>query len=313
MNIIERLAKESGLSRIDLESFLLHAPLKYKHYSIPKRSGGRRLIAQPSQELKRIQRAFLHLVDFPVHSSAIAYRQGMSIKDNAAVHKNNRYLLGMDLRNYFNSITPTIFWRLCKHHKILQGITESEHSLVSRLLFWSPSKNLSRRWVLSVGAPSSPTISNFVMYSFDALMSDYCREHQINYTRYADDLTFSTNQQGSLFNIPEVVKGLLKNNFGSALLINHKKTSYSSKAHNRHVTGITINNDAELSLGRERKRYIKGLVFRYKSKQLPIEEYGHLRGMLAFAQHIEPKFIDRLKSKYGDTVVKNIMKSGTNE
>lgn len=310
MSIINLLASKAKLSQLDLKKFLHDAPLKYKHYSIPKRSIGRRLIAQPSQELKRIQRLFITLVDLPVHSSAMAYKKGASIKENAKLHKNNRYLLSMDLRNFFNSITPDIFWKACNQQDKLVNISDANRKLITRLLFWSPMKNLSGKLVLSVGAPSSPMISNFVMYQFDLELAKFCEERKIIYTRYADDLSFSTNLKDILFDIPDFVKQVLKNIFSNDLLINQRKTVFSSMAHNRHITGITINNNSELSLGRSRKRYIKSLVFRFKNKDLDENECEHLRGLLAFAHHIEPEFIDRLGTKYGTIIMQSVMKRG---
>ena len=114
--------------------------------------------------------------------------------------------------------------------------------------------------MLSIGAPSSPLVSNFFMYQFDCVLSKLCIEREIIYTRYADDLTFSTKHKDVLFVLPQLVKENLNDLFGNAIRINRKKTKFSSKAHNRHVTGITINNDGKISLGRERKRYIKHLV-----------------------------------------------------
>lgn len=310
MSIINQLASKAKLSDRALISFLFDAPLKYKHYSIPKRSTGRRLIAQPSQELKRIQRLFISLIDLPIHPCAMAYRHGVSIKDNAKAHMDNRYLLSMDLRNFFNSITPDIFWSVCKKQSVLMDAGDAERELITRLLFWSPTKNLSRRLVLSVGAPSSPMISNFVMYQFDLKLAQFCDEKKIVYTRYADDLSFSTNQQRALFEMPDFVKQTLQDVFENNLLVNHRKTAFSSKAHNRHVTGVTINNESELSLGRRRKRYIKGLVFRFINKKLDAHESEHLRGLLAFAHHIEPEFIGRLEKKYSAEIMRAIMTRG---
>jgi len=310
MSIINQLASKAKLSERELASFLFDAPLKYKHYSIPKRSTGRRLIAQPSQELKRIQRLFISLIDLSIHPCAMAYRQGVSIKDNAKAHMDNRYLLSMDLRNFFNSITPDMFWSVCKKQNVLMSAGDTERELITKLLFWSPTKNLSRRLVLSVGAPSSPLLSNFIMYDFDVQLARFCNEQGIVYTRYADDLSFSTNQQGVLFKVPEFVKQTLQNTYGNNLLINYRKTVFSSMAHNRHVTGITINNEGELSLGRERKRYIKGLVFRFVNNELDGDEREYLRGLLAFAHHIEPTFIDSLEKKYGAETVQMLVKRG---
>lgn len=69
-------------------------------------------------------------------------------------------------------------------------------------------------------------------------------------------------------------------------------------AHNRHVTGITLNNDGDLSLGRDRKRYIKHLINQYRYGLIEESNLAYLKGFLAFASHIEPNFILRMNEKY---------------
>jgi len=115
------------------------------------------------------------------------------------------------------------------------------------------------------------------------------------YTRYADDLTFSTKHKNILFDVTLVVKEQLVKLFGNAMRINRRKTIFTSKAHNRHVTGITVNNDGNLSIGRVRKKYIKHLVHQFQFNQLDRENIHHLRGLIAFAKHIEPGFLQSLK------------------
>lgn len=144
------------------------------------------------------------------------------------------------------------------------------------------------------------------MYQFDELVTQECTKREIKYTRYADDLTFSTNSKGILFDIPQYIAKTLRSLFGDKIIINRRKTVFSSKAHNRHVTGVTIDNHGQLSLGRERKRYIKHLVYQYKQALLDIEDISHLRGLLAFAQHIEPDFIARLATKYSASIISQI-------
>jgi RNA-directed DNA polymerase len=178
--------------------------------------------------------------------------------------------------------------------------------LIEKLLFWCPSKVSGGPLVLSIGAPSSPLISNFFMYHFDIAISDFCSDKDIVYTRYADDLTFSTNHKDILFQIPELIKGQLNSLFGNTIKINRKKTKFSSKGHNRHVTGITITNDGHLSLGRERKRYIKHMVHQYLLEKLSREDIFHLKGLLAFTKHIEPAFISSLKEKYSVELINRI-------
>lgn len=305
MIFIEKLALKVNKSEIEVADFLRNAPQKYKVYTIPKRTSGHRVIAQPSKELKEYQRAFLELQNFPVHDSAMAYRNGLSIKDNAQKHKNNRYLLKLDLENFFNSISNHLFWKVWESIQLLPP--EKDRSLIENLLFWCPSKTLGGKLVLSVGAPSSPLISNFFMYHFDIAISDVCTKKGIVYTRYADDLTFSTQKKDILFDLPLQIKNQLAVLFGNSIRINRRKTRFSSKAHNRHVTGITINNDGKLSLGRERKRYIKHLVHQVQLKKLDKDNLHHLKGLLAFAKHIEPQFVLSLIQKYSAELITQIV------
>ncbi|MUK93247.1 RNA-directed DNA polymerase [Aliivibrio fischeri] len=307
MNLVQQLAKHLKKNESDVIRFLVDAPNKYRVYKIPKRSHGHRVIAQPTKELKEYQRAFISIFKFPVHHSAMAYCEGKSIKENALAHVENSYLLKTDFENFFNSITPAIFWQSIEHCRVDAPIfTAQERKLVEKLIFWCPSKEKNGKLVLSVGAPTSPTISNFCLYEFDNLISNACNAQQITYTRYADDLTFSTNKRDILCTIVSSIQQLLLTIFSHHIKLNYSKTAFSSRAHNRHVTGITISNESKLSLGRERKRYIKHLINQFKYNLLDDSDIRHLQGLLAFAQHIEPVFISRLKTKYTNELIQRI-------
>lgn len=306
MCLIKQLAKKLNKSELEVTHFLLNAPKKYKVYSIPKRTSGYRIIAQPSKELKEYQRKYLELQQLPIHVAAMAYREGISIKQNAIAHKNNPYLLKLDLENFFNSISNDLFWRVWESIQPLPSFQDQK--ALEQLLFWCPSKTTGGSLVLSIGAPSSPLVSNFFMYHFDIAISEICDNKGITYTRYADDLTFSTKTKMVLFEVPQIVKGLLENEFGDSIKINKKKTRFSSKAHNRHVTGITLNNDGKLSLGRQQKRYIKHLVHQVQLGCLSEEDRFHLKGLLAFTKHIEPMFLQSLKKKYSVELITQIIK-----
>ncbi|MBO7910487.1 retron St85 family RNA-directed DNA polymerase [Vibrio sp. G41H] len=305
MTLIEQLALELKKSEDEVARFLQSAPKRYKVYTIPKRASGHRVIAQPSKELKEYQRKYLGLQQLPIHEAAMAYREGMSIKQNAIAHKNNPYLLKLDLENFFNSISDKLFWQVWESIHPLPSIQDKQ--TLENLLFWCPSKRTGGALVLSIGAPSSPLVSNFFMYQFDGVISKICLERGIAYTRYADDLTFSTKHKDILFELPLLVKEKLADLFGGSIRINRKKTKFSSKAHNRHVTGITINNDGKLSLGRERKRYIKHLVYQVQLGKLDKADRQHLRGLIAFAKHIEPMFIQSLIRKYSAELITQIV------
>jgi RNA-directed DNA polymerase len=307
--LLDELEQEGHyLSRASVESFAATAPNRYKVYTIPKRTSGHRVIAHPSKELKVYQRALVAILEGQLisHHSSYAYKKGVSIKDNALKHVKNRYLLKMDFNEFFNSITPEIFFQSVSESSI--QFSKSEQKLIENLFFWNKPKTSERHLVLSVGAPSSPIVSNFVMFSFDTVLEAYCHEKSIAYTRYADDLTFSTNIKNILFSMPSFVKETLGHIYQHRITVNNSKTVFSSKAHNRHVTGVTITNENNISIGREKKRTISVMVHKNSIGKLDEPDFKYLQGLLSFAHHIEPRFIISLKSKYGCSLVDNIIK-----
>ena len=93
---------------------LLGGARKYKLFFIPKKKGGMRAIAQPSKEIKSFQRTFLSVVKLPTSSVVYSYKEGKNIFQNASLHRENKYFLKLDFDNFFNSITPDIFWKQWK-------------------------------------------------------------------------------------------------------------------------------------------------------------------------------------------------------
>ncbi|EMG9304351.1 retron St85 family RNA-directed DNA polymerase [Citrobacter freundii] len=298
---IATLAQKMGKNDREIREFLINAPEKYKVFTIPKRKHGYRIIAQPSRELKVYQRQLEDLISFPVHYRAMAYCKGRSIKINALHHVKNSYLLKLDLENFFNSITPDIFWKVWS--KTWDLPCDEDRIYIEKLIFWRFQGTLR----LSVGAPSSPLVSNFCMYYFDEKIEEICLNNKVSFTRYADDLTFSSNVKNILFEIPRLVQDTLENQFHTGFSINTSKTIFSSRAHNRHVTGITLDNTGKISLGRDRKRYIKHKVHHYTLNILDEDEINHLRGLIAFAKYIEPVFFHSLEAKYTANMMSKLL------
>src|SRR5262245_50097016 len=116
--IIERMARDLGLPTTFVQNVAQGASHEYKFYRIPKRTGGFRTIYHPSKRLKALQRWLLiHAIEnLPVHRSAKAYRKEQSIFGNARVHVTSRYLLRMDLENFFPSITQIDIGKYIANH-----------------------------------------------------------------------------------------------------------------------------------------------------------------------------------------------------
>lgn len=305
MELLSAVSKVLGIKINELMRLSNVAPKKYKVYTIPKRQSGFRLIAQPTSEIKRIQREIVKILSskLSLHDSAKAYRYSVGIKDNAIVHRANPYLLKMDFQNFFNKIKPAIFFEKIERQGIV--LSTADKNFLEGMLFWKPGKKRSITLVLSVGAPSSPFISNFIMYEFDEFIYNWCLTNKISYTRYADDITFSTSVKGVLFEVPKLIKNTLQV-YAKGISLNESKTIFTSRAHNRHVTGVTLTVDGELSLGRQKKRMISSLLHKYLLGILSDDEVRSLRGLVGHAMYIEPKFIERMKVKYGNSVMRNL-------
>ena len=295
MTILQNLSEKFQLHEQSMRSFISSAPYKYKIHFISKRHGGQREIAQPVKSLKIVQRWIVkhYLSQYPIHRIvATAYIKDKNIKNFATPHKNNAFLLKLDFSNFFNSIKLSDFYQFCDEH----NICEEDKNILGSLLFFKHKDDC----YLSIGAPSSPYLSNILMFEFDTKVFEFCRENNIIYTRYADDLAFSTNE-------PYILKDKLLNfiiplcnqiSYPKNLEINTQKTIFTSKKHNRTLTGLVISNDGNISIGRDKKRELRAMAHKAKLKQLPPEQMGTLMGKIAFLKSIDPDFANQLEEKY---------------
>ncbi len=306
--LLKNISQDSFVPEEEIKRIFACAPHTYKQYTIPKRSGGVRVIAQPAGETKFIQRWLIENLfeKLPVHSCAMAYKTGASIKKNAQAHVHNSYLVKFDFKDFFTSIKEK---NLVEHFSIfLAGdLTPDDIKLAARASCIKLSQGDER--CLSVGASSSPILSNSILYDFDSAVYNWCADKGIVYTRYADDLTFSTNEKGLSSSIEPQIREFVRSNCIVKLRFNLKKTTHLSKKSQRRVTGLVITNDQALSLGRERKREIKALIHQYSVGRLDDERLLTLQGLLGFAKDIEPVFLISMYKKYTFKLVNKILRS----
>lgn len=295
-DLVMEMAMDLGMLPGHLQTIIRTAPLRYKIFFIPKRKGGLREVAQPAREVKAIQRWLISRLSpsLPLHESATAYRQGASIKKNAQCHVDSDYMLKMDFRNFF----PSIFMDDVVSHLARHCSAEYDSSamrLVAYVCTWAPRRRGPLR--LCIGAPSSPLLSNSVLFEFDELVAQRAAERGAIYTRYADDLTFSTSVLGVLNTFPDMVRELVGQLSYPRLSINEEKTVFASRAGRRVITGVTLTNDRRLSIGRERKRVIRAMYHHMLRGMLDEDGRRELLGLIAFAEDIEPGFRRWLEGK----------------
>ncbi|WP_226782643.1 retron St85 family RNA-directed DNA polymerase [Oceaniglobus trochenteri] len=298
----EVLAEKSGISPKRLQFIQENASRMYKVYPISKRDGTDRIISQPTPELKALQRWLSRGIfqRLPVSSCAMAYKKGASIRENAKAHVKTSFTLHLDFEDFFPSFSTD---------HIIRYLSENTKLNSDDIQFCSDV--VCRHGRLTIGAPSSPAVTNALMHSFDLQVDSWCSGRGLVYTRYADDINISSAGSGSLGDVEGFISATAKDFKYASLTINGKKTAYLSKKYRRSITGINVTPEGCISIGRARKREIKSLVHSFKLGSLEPELLWKLGGLIAFAHDVEPDFVVSLKKKYGSATVEAILHQKT--
>jgi RNA-directed DNA polymerase len=160
---------------------------------------------------------------------------------------------------------------------------------------------------LTIGSVTSPILTNAMCYDLDEKLSLLAISQKVTYSRYADDMFFSTDQSGILYGIPIQVKNIIRSiDVPKKLWLNFKKTHHSSDKRRKTITGLVITNDNRVSLGRKKKREIRSMIYQWD--KLTDDQKKYTSGYLAYCKHVEPEFINSLFLKYGSIVMDIVIK-----
>lgn len=278
----------------------------YKIFKIKKRNGKTRTIYEPNPSLKIIQKNILHniLEDRYISKHAKAYKKGLSLKDNAYIHIKKDMILKLDIKDFFNNITFMQVYCTCFPEKFFP---KSIGTLLTNLCIY---KNK-----LPQGAPTSSYISNIIMLDFDIVIGKYCKENNISYTRYCDDMTFSGN-----FNKKELINLVKLELSKLGLSLNNEKITLITKKSRQVVTGIVVNNKMQVNID-YRKNIRKEIYFikkygitshmNYLNLTISKEKYlNQLLGRINFVLQIDDKNKEFIEyRKYILNSIKNILES----
>jgi len=211
----------------------------YRKVQIPKKSGGYRKLSVPDECLKKIQRQIsdVLLIHMPVSRYAKAYRFGSTTLKNAKPHVGKSIVLKLDILHFFDSIRY-----IDVKDKVFPAEVYAENIriLLAMLCYYKD--------FLPQGAPSSPAITNILMYDFDEAVGSWCRERGISYTRYCDDMTFSGD-----FNSGELIRFVRQELKKMGFLLNDQKTKIQRAGSQQSVTGIVVNEKSNVSATYRRK------------------------------------------------------------
>lgn len=301
--LLEQLVAETGIEKRRLIYYADTASKRYFSFTIKKHDGEDRWIRHPARPLKSLQRWLnsRFIARFRVHTNASAYQPGSSIRANALRHAPSRYTVRIDIKNFFPSFKKQGIAKFLQSKEMTDiALTRNDIDFFCKIV--------TRNDELTIGAPSSPFLTNAMMFEFDQEVSRFCDGKGLIYTRYADDIFISSLKANNLQEVEPFIRNRLKSFPYANLQINGKKTAYLSKKYRRTITGLVITSQNEVSIGRNRKRELHSLVHKFSIGQLDEEKASYLHGMLAFVSDVEPKFYSKLKAKYGGKVLDKIMR-----
>ena len=237
-------------------------------------------ILQPSKELKVLQRWLLRNIFayFPVSEYSSAYSKGNSVRKNAAVHKEGRYLLHTDITNFFPTISRTMLKQYFQSNESLTrklGMADEDIELILDICLY-------RGENLVVGSVASPQIANMLMYAFDLELKQMLDGFgSFRYTRYADDIVISSMS----FIDEQVLKQTEQLMIKYGFKMNHEKTYYMGKNGKRQVTGIVLDNNRNaLTIGNKKYKKFQRMLYDYLVKGHG--DLGYIKGYLAYIQEV---------------------------
>ena len=290
---LSSLERDLGISARTLYAVSNNIGKHYHKAKLPKKSRGIRNLSVPDEILKYIQRQISEvlLIHMPVSRYAKAYRFGSSTLRNAKHHVGKQVILKLDILHFFDSI----LYSTVKNKVFPAEIYAEPLRILLTMLCY-------HKDALPQGAPSSPAITNIILYEFDELVGHWCRERNIAYTRYCDDMTFSGD-----FNPAEVVRFVRLELKKLGFLLNEQKTKVQRPGQQQTVTGIVVNE--KLSIPADYRRKLRQELYYCKKfgiqehlqkigLEIPEETYRmQLLGKVNYVLQVHPDARDMLEAR----------------
>lgn len=281
----------------------------YHSFTIPKRSGGRRNIDAPnddlSKALRELKAIFEQFMPLNFHASAYAYIKGRSAVDVARKHqeRENRWFLKMDFSNFFGSTTKEfVMSQLSKVYPfaLICELPEGKEELSKALDLCFLNGGLPQ------GTPISPLLTNIIMIPID---HDICNHPKLvndfTYTRYADDTIIGSKYAfaDKIHEIQTIINDVLKKH-GAPYRANSKKTKYGSSAGRNYILGVILNKDNKISVGAERRKNFKTAIYTMLADfkdgtRWDVERVQELQGLCAYFSMVNADDTANILAHYG--------------
>ena len=274
-----------------------HVFRRYKQFKIKKKSGGYRQITAPRNKSFMLILVCVNEIFKSVYTPseyAMGFAEGRSIVDNAARHKGMNYILNIDLKDFFPSIEQPRVWKRLQLKPL--NFSQPIANVLAGLCSMKEEKEAEGgyRYVLPQGAPTSPILTNMICDNLDRRLSGLARRFRLNYSRYADDITFS-----SMHNVysadGEFAAELCRIITDQGFTINEAKTRLQKLGSRQEVTGLIVSQKVNVS--QKYVRDIRNLLYIW-------DRYGY---STAYAKFYPKYKTEKGHIKKGNPDLKNVI------
>lgn len=227
---------------------------RYHTFTIKKKSGGHRVIHAPVSGLKSILRAlnFIFQCMAEPHHAATGFILNKSIVDNASKHVGHNYVYDLDLKDFFHAFDRSRVKLIFKQAPFnLKEDKEPIAFFLACLCTHPIQMDGEQRTVLPQGSPTSPTLTNLLCKTLDRRLNGLAKRFGAVYTRYADDITFSSPH--NIYHMSEFIDELNRIIVvDQKLIINSNKTRLQKAGYRQEATGLLVNEKVNVQ-----RRYVK--------------------------------------------------------
>jgi hypothetical protein len=269
---VEQLAVALGLSPLALRSF----EPAYREFDVPKRSGGIRHIAAPDHGTRDLQRTIARrlLAQPPAHPDTLGFVPGRSAVDHAVRHAGQLVVLRMDLEDFFGSTSAA---------RVAAFFRETWDNEATSLLVGLTTL----RDALPQGAPTSPPLSNLVNHRLDGRLAGFAANRGATYSRYADDITFST-QRDDVQLVRDLIRITKRVVSEAGYRLHQRRKLHVRRRHQRQlVSGLVVNDWPRLP--RERRRWLRAVEHHQATGRPTTLTAEQLAGWQAYRSMIEAR------------------------
>ena len=264
----------------------------YTYVRVPRAAGPPRVIERPKARLKEIQRAILRdiLTWIPVHDAAHGFVRGRSARTHASAHLGRRLVMRFDLEDFFASVSAARVYGIFRTAGYPEAVAHTLTGLCTNTVPMDEplSGRLARRLAaphLPQGAPTSPALANLAAYRLDCRLAGF----GVTYTRYADDLVFSTDRNLRRLRVEDIARD-------EGFRVNAAKTRVMGHGSRQIVTGVVVN--VRPNVPRAEYDRLKAILHRAALDGPGDLDPAHVMGRIAWVESLNPARGAKLRARF---------------